>query len=280
MATVAPQPARQSTTRGRDDLRAAPLVTRWGRTPWARASVSAAGGAVLIALGSLFSIVVWSLPAGGAPNPTVSVSTNATFGPILTDGQGFALYTYSGDDSGIGTCTGSCAAVWPPLTVPAGATPSAGPGVSGTVAAVLQPNGTYQVTYGGSPLYAFVGDSSPGQVTGNGTSGFSVVKVATPPPSPTTTVPTSSTPTTSALATSSSTTTSPATSPSSSSEPAQPTTAGAEPTSSVGSLAFTGPGTGLQALLVVGLAFIVTGGFLCAVAVPVWRHRRYVARRP
>ena len=35
------------------------------------------------------------------------------------------------------------------------------------------------MTYNGSPLYTFVGDSSPGQATGNGVGGFKVEQVTT-----------------------------------------------------------------------------------------------------
>jgi predicted lipoprotein with Yx(FWY)xxD motif len=94
-----------------------------------------------------------------------------TYGNILTDSSGMPLYTLNG------SCTGSCASAWPALTVPAGAVPSGGAGVTGTLKAAKQADGTYQVTYNGSPLYTFVQDS-PGQVTGQGVAGFTVVKVS------------------------------------------------------------------------------------------------------
>ena len=50
--------------------------------------------------------------------------------------------------------------------------------MTGTLGASLQSNGTFQVTYDGSPLYTFVGDTTPGQVTGQGITGFSVVVVS------------------------------------------------------------------------------------------------------
>ena len=60
--------------------------------------------------------------------------------------------------------------------------------MTGTVASSTQSNGTVQVTYNGAPVYTFVGDTTPGTVTGNNVSGFFVVKVA-PVPSTTTTAP-------------------------------------------------------------------------------------------
>lgn len=116
----------------------------------------------------------------GSSSTTVKVASNATFGDILVDGAGKALYTYGPDagHNGISQCSGACLQAWPALTVPAGTTPTAGPGVTGTLAAVPQPNGTDQVTYDGSPLYTFPQDTAQGEVTGNGVNGFSVAKVS------------------------------------------------------------------------------------------------------
>ena len=86
-----------------------------------------------------------------------------TSAPSSADAEGFALYTFPSDHNGMSTCTGACVSVWPALTVPAGTTPTAGTGVTGTVASVLQANGTYQVTYNGSPLYTFVGRHAAGR---------------------------------------------------------------------------------------------------------------------
>jgi predicted lipoprotein with Yx(FWY)xxD motif len=115
--------------------------------------------------------------APAASATTVDVVSNSSFGKILETPRGLALYTFSGDHNGISTCTGSCAQAWPALTVSAGTTPTAGSALNGTLAAVKQSNGTYQVTYNGAPLYTFASDTT-GQVTGNGVSGFSVAKVS------------------------------------------------------------------------------------------------------
>src|SRR5579864_7073843 len=133
-----------------------------------------------------FAAALSSASVASGATATVGVGTTSNFGPVLTNAAGFALYTFPQDVNGMSKCTGACASVWPALTVPAGTTPTAGSGVTGTVAAVLQANGTYQVTYNGSPLYTFVGDTAAGQVTGNGVGGFAIVKVAAAPP-PTTT---------------------------------------------------------------------------------------------
>lgn len=110
--------------------------------------------------------------------PVVQVATNATYGKILTTNSGRALYTLDTDHNGLSTCTGTCLSVWPALTVPAGTTPTGGAGVTGTVGASLQSNGTFQVTYNGSPVYTFIGDTAADEVTGQDVNGFFVVIVA------------------------------------------------------------------------------------------------------
>jgi predicted lipoprotein with Yx(FWY)xxD motif len=61
--------------------------------------------------------------------------------------------------------------------VPAGTTPKAGSGVTGTLGTSTVAGGTLQVTYNGNALYTFLSDSA-GNVTGDGVAGFSVAKVA------------------------------------------------------------------------------------------------------
>ncbi|MGA2521225.1 MAG: hypothetical protein ABSG81_10450 [Acidimicrobiales bacterium] len=227
----------------------------------------------LVAACAVVALVAgWSVSAGAASG-TVDVGTNATFGSILTDAGGFALYTLNTDHNGMSTCTGSCAQVWPALTVPAGTAPSAGPGVPGTVTVVTQANGTDQVTYDGAPLYTFLSDSSPGQVTGNGVAGFAVVRLTatTPPtttpttaPSTPTTAPPTPTPTT--VSSSPTSTRPPATAPGGSNAPESsgspnPTGASSPPAApaATGSLAFTGPGPGLLWLAVAGGGLLLAG---------------------
>lgn len=202
-------------------------------------------------------------PASAA-DPTVLVADNATFGPVLTTGTGMALYTLDTEHSGQSTCHGSCAAVWPPLNVAPGTVPTGGPGVTGTVASSTQSNGTVQVTYNGAPVYTFVGDTTPGSVTGNNVSGFFVVKVA----------PVSTTTTTAPATASSGSSASPGTAapagtaaaPAPASSPAS-AVAGAGPSAGVpagtpaaaGSLAFTGTGPRLVLLALAGIFLLFLG---------------------
>ncbi len=91
----------------------------------------------------------------------ISARTISGLGPVLVNAQGRTLYTFAPDKAKQVTCVGGCAAVWPPVNVPAGATPKP----SGAVKASLlgsdaDPSGGKVVTYAGWPLYLYVGDGS------------------------------------------------------------------------------------------------------------------------
>lgn len=95
-------------------------------------------------------------------------------GTYLTDGTGRALYMWDADRRGASTCYGQCAASWPPLTITGSAT--AGPGVTASlIGSSTRSDGTRQVTYGGWPLYYYAPDVRPGQLTGQGNTGFGAV---------------------------------------------------------------------------------------------------------
>jgi len=86
-----------------------------------------------------------------------------------TAGVGATLYTTA-------SCTGGCLTAWPPLLMPKGKTVPKGPkGLTGLGTAKL--GSRLQVTYKKHRLYTFTGDSGS-SVSGNGLSGFSVIKNA------------------------------------------------------------------------------------------------------
>jgi predicted lipoprotein with Yx(FWY)xxD motif len=90
---------------------------------------------------------------------------------VLVAPDGKTLYYFTPDTAGgKPTCTGACESAWPALLLTGSATPSAGSGVTGTLAAVMGGNGD-QVTYNGHPLYEFGGDKSAGQANGEGVLG-------------------------------------------------------------------------------------------------------------
>jgi predicted lipoprotein with Yx(FWY)xxD motif len=95
----------------------------------------------------------------------LGATRQTTAGPALVDSKGMTLYTYDLDEPGQSACTGACAVLWPPATVPAGA--SGGPGFT----TIRRDDGERQWVYKGNPLYAYVGDTKPGQATGDGADG-------------------------------------------------------------------------------------------------------------
>ncbi len=143
-------------------------------------SLAACGGG-----GSSGGTTLIPVPKQTAP-PATSDSTlpkQATISgqTIWTTQSGLPLYVFNGDTAGVSNCTGSCAAIWPPLMSGAGSKATG----DFTIIARSNPSGS-QWAYIGKPLYTFASDQ-PGQApTGNNFQGFTVALVAgqngAPPP--------------------------------------------------------------------------------------------------
>jgi predicted lipoprotein with Yx(FWY)xxD motif len=82
---------------------------------------------------------------------------------VLTNGKGFTLYSFAPDTPTTSKCYGSCAAYWPPAI----GSSAAGSGLPGKTGTIKRTDGSLQLTYNGHPLYTYIGDSSPGQASGN-----------------------------------------------------------------------------------------------------------------
>jgi predicted lipoprotein with Yx(FWY)xxD motif len=110
-------------------------------------------------------------PAGTSPYYEVKTGDVSGLGTVLVNGQGLTLYMFVPDrQRGRSTCYNSCAEAWPPLRLPTGVTvPIAGgqanPSLLGSA---TRTDGGEQVTYNGWPLYIWLGDTEPGQATGQG----------------------------------------------------------------------------------------------------------------
>ena len=99
---------------------------------------------------------------------TVSVQSISGVGDVLVDSQGQALYTNDQDNASSVACSGECAAVWIPLTLPSGTGSASGPSeVQSKLDVVTNPDGKQQVTFDGKPLYTFASDGA-GEATGDG----------------------------------------------------------------------------------------------------------------
>src|ERR1700677_4181494 len=135
------------------------LKNRQNRESAHRAALARWVGAI-VAVGGISLSVVASSEAGAA---SLSGTKTAKLGPILVSGR--TLYTLK---RGSTACTAACLKIWPALVLPAGVTKAkAGSGVSAAKLGTVKRNDVVQVTYGGKPLYYFVGDTTAGQVNGD-----------------------------------------------------------------------------------------------------------------
>jgi predicted lipoprotein with Yx(FWY)xxD motif len=106
-----------------------------------------------------------------AGSATIGVSNIAGLGRILVDSKGRTVYLFEKDTGSKSTCSGACAAEWPPVTT--NGKPSAGSGVSASlIGTTKRSDGKTQVTYNGHPVYLFQGDSQPGEAAGQNVDAF------------------------------------------------------------------------------------------------------------
>jgi predicted lipoprotein with Yx(FWY)xxD motif len=149
-------------------------------TPTNSASAKATGIATYPAAGSPSA----NQPIQTAPGPqpsgnlgsippvgtTVMIVQRSSIGWVMAKADGQVVYTYANDKKGgKPTCTGSCAALWLPVT----GVPQAGPAdhFPGTFGLVTRSDGVKQVTYNGYPLYTLK-DASFMSTKGNGVDGL------------------------------------------------------------------------------------------------------------
>lgn len=108
-----------------------------------------------------------SSSSDGGTAAVVTVSSVPKLGKIIVDSKGFTLYDFRLDkNGGKSACYGYCAEVWPPLITKG--EPEAGEGaMASKLGTTERKDGTIQVTYGGWPLYYFLGDKKPGDTKGH-----------------------------------------------------------------------------------------------------------------
>ena len=120
----------------------------------------------------IFVVVAAATFAAGSGTARASADAQATltarsssYGSILFDGRGRALYAFTRDRrGGTSRCYGACARAWPVYF--ANSRLVAGKGVKRSlIGTIRRRDGRRQITYNGRPLYYYVGDKSAGQVT-------------------------------------------------------------------------------------------------------------------
>lgn len=90
------------------------------------------------------------------------ITTNETsLGVILVNSAGMTLYSFDKDSGGKSACNGGCAKAWPPLLASSSAKEQ------GNYTKITRDDGSKQWAYKGMPLYGWVQDKKPGDVTGD-----------------------------------------------------------------------------------------------------------------
>jgi predicted lipoprotein with Yx(FWY)xxD motif len=104
--------------------------------------------------------VVMIASSAVAAEPWKILKTSA--GAIWTNQSGMTLYVFDRDHRDRSSCYGQCEYVWPPFRAGANAR------AIGEWTIVTRKDGTRMWAYDGHPLYTYIRDKRPGQVTGNG----------------------------------------------------------------------------------------------------------------
>jgi len=127
------------------------------------------GRKMYLPLFSLFAFGLW-LVAGSvavaqqAPPAPLKTATAKELGSFLVDGAGMTLYVFDNDkDPGKSTCSEGCAKAWPPFSPKAG-----DPAPTGSLGVIARDDGSKQYGYKGKPLYLWIKDQKPGDMTGDG----------------------------------------------------------------------------------------------------------------
>jgi predicted lipoprotein with Yx(FWY)xxD motif len=102
-----------------------------------------------------------------------------SLGKVLVDGQGMTVYMLSSDKPHKSLCAGQCLQYWP--IVPAPSSKATAAGVTGKIASTTSTSGSPMATLAGRPLYTYVQDQAPGDVTGEGLNRFGGVWYAVSP---------------------------------------------------------------------------------------------------
>jgi predicted lipoprotein with Yx(FWY)xxD motif len=142
-------------------------------TPWVeRLRKAAVPGVAVVSVAALAVLGGSVAAASGTPSAPVTAEGRAplsttTIGgvTVLTNASGHTLYWFVPDTPGKSACYSTCAAYWPPVFgLPAASSPGV---VTAKLGTIRRTDGTLQATYSGHPLYTYIGDTAPGQASGN-----------------------------------------------------------------------------------------------------------------
>lgn len=113
-----------------------------------------------------------STSSANANLPTgISTRKFPVLGTILVNQSGRTLYVFTPEKGGKLVCTGSCAALWPPLKNSGQTPPLASLVHPNLVGSVTDPSGGKIITYSGYPLHTYAPDTLAGDIKGQGIDG-------------------------------------------------------------------------------------------------------------
>jgi predicted lipoprotein with Yx(FWY)xxD motif len=115
---------------------------------------------VHLRLGLILALTLAALagPAAAHARGVIIHVQGSAYGPILFDRAHRALYLFERDGRNRTRCFGECARRWPPLRT--AGRPRAGHGVrQKLLGRIRRPDGSWQATYNGHPLYRYISDT-------------------------------------------------------------------------------------------------------------------------
>ena len=142
--------------------------TQWlyqGRPIYSYRGDRRAGTAAGDGIGGAWHAVVYGGKIPRIPVPSAAKVSRIDTGFVLTNAQGFTLYSFARDGSKP-ACRGECLEVWPPLLAPALALPV------GQWNPIDRPDGLRQWAWRGRLLYTFSEDLAPGDQLGANAGGL------------------------------------------------------------------------------------------------------------
>jgi predicted lipoprotein with Yx(FWY)xxD motif len=118
----------------------------------------------------LESLDLTAIEIPNQPDADVKISVVEGLGAILVNKEGLTLYAFDEDEDMKSNCYGVCAENWPPFLLEESLSIGSYIGKD-AINTTLRDDGTEQVTYEGMPLYTWINDEAPGDVTGDGVNG-------------------------------------------------------------------------------------------------------------
>lgn len=146
---------------------AAGLIAGCGSSSKATSSTSTTGAQPAAATVQRSSTAAGA--SGAAPAALVTTKQDK-LGTVLAYGpKHMTVYLFEGDSGSHSTCTGACAAAWPPVI---GKPSAGGSAVAADLSTTKRADGKLQVTYKGHPIYMFIKDKDAGDAYGEGVKAF------------------------------------------------------------------------------------------------------------